>query len=107
MAEITDRAARSIGYDTFTDLGTGLTPSRITPSSDGTLTVEFPDPVDELTLALVRERMTTRDDAEMALQRVLASLMSDLNAATPEDPTVALLKDAVILLGALALQRGS
>jgi hypothetical protein len=102
---ITDRAARPVGFDTFTDLGLGLTPTSIVANTDGTVTVTFPDPVDELTLALVRERMTTRDDDEMVIQRLLATLMAELNG-TP-NPTTAKLKDAVMLLGALALKRGA
>ena len=82
MDEVTAQLARPIGLDSFADL-TAVKPLPPTSNADGTATVCFPDGIDAATLAAVRDRMTTANDAELAQRLAIRAALAALIAQAP------------------------
>ena len=80
---VTAAAARSIGYDTFTDLLPEGCRVEAVRKEGALLAVTFSGELDAATVTAIRDRMTSRDDTDQARR---AQLRADRDALADDDP---------------------
>lgn len=83
MTVVSAAAARSIGYDTFVDLLPEECRVESVRREGSLLAVAFSCELDGVTVAAVRDRMTSRDDVDQSRRAVLRA---DRDALVEGDP---------------------